>query len=139
MSEVERLALDRVRRELEELVGSTSGRMDQSGDTVSSAPEESNGDALLGFGIPRSVELNTPPMQEVDTNIVTEDIVAGGMDQGDDIILTVPEESDSNAPLDLSVPRFAESAAPPVQEVPVELIGQTRVFPTQTSVIRMGV
>ena len=77
-------------------------------------------------------------MKGVDTNIVPEDIFTKGMDQGDDIILSTPEEIDISAPLDLSVARLAESAAPPAQEVPVELIGQTRVFPIQTSVIRMN-
>ena len=155
VSLVEKLSLDRVRAELEELVGDVSGgmeadvsvvardintvrSMDQDGDTAPFAPEESNGDALLGFDAPRSVELNTPLMQEVDTNIVPEDIFTGGMDQGDDIILSTPEEIDTGAPLDLSVARLAESAAPPAQEVPVELIGQTRVFPIQTSVIMMN-
>ena len=33
------------------------------------------------------------------------------------------------------MPRFVESTAPPVQEVDVELIGQTRVSPIFTSVI----
>ena len=84
------------------------------------------------------MELNTPLMQGVDTNIVPEDIFTGGMDQGDDIILSTPEEIDISAPLDLSVARLAESAAPPAQEVPVELIGQTRVLPIQTSVIMMN-
>ena len=115
---------------------SVAGGMDQSDDAVSSASEESNGDALLGFGIPRSVELNTPPMQEVDTNMVTKDInVARGMDQSDYVVSSASEESNGNAPLDLSMPRFVESTAPPVQEVDVELIGQTRVSPIFTSVI----
>ena len=68
--------------------------------------------------------------------MVTKDInVAGGMDQNDDVVPSASEESNGNAPLDLSMPRFAESTAPPVQEVNVELIGQTRVFLIHTSVI----
>ena len=72
VSLVEKLSLDRVRAELEELVGDVSGgmeadvsvvardintvgSMDQNGDTPPFAPEESNGDALLGFDAPRSV------------------------------------------------------------------------------------
>ena len=95
VSEVERLALDRVRRELEELVESTSGGV------------------------------------KADINMVAKDIsVAGGMDQSDDVVSSASEESNGNAPLDLSMPRFVESTAPPVQEVDVELIGQTRVSPS---------
>ena len=68
--------------------------------------------------------------------MVTKDInVAGGMDQSDDVVPSASEESNGNAPLDLSMPRFVESTAPPVQEVDVELIGQTRVSPIFTSVI----
>ena len=79
VSLVERLALDRVRRELEELVGNVSGGVEadvsvaasdinavgsgsQDGDPTPFALEEDNGEALLGFSAPRSVELNTPLM-----------------------------------------------------------------------------
>ena len=80
VSLVERLALDRVRRELEKLAGSVSGGVEvdvsvaasdvnavgsgsQNGNITPLALEENNGEALLGFSAPRSMELNTPPIR----------------------------------------------------------------------------
>ena len=56
------------------------------------------------------------------------------MDQGDDALLSIPEEIDTNVPLDLSVARFVGSAASPVQGVPMELI-EARISPIHVSVI----
>ena len=80
------------------------------------------------------MELNTPPMQEVDANISPEDIFVSDVDQGDDALLSIPEEIDTNVPLDLSVARFVGSAASPVQGVPMELI-EARISPIHVSVI----
>ena len=88
VSEVERLALARVRSDLEELVGSTSGEMkadvnmvtetigvaggmDQSGDVApQSASEEGNGNAPMDLSMPKSVELSTPPVQGMDMELI---------------------------------------------------------------------
>ena len=88
VSEVERLALARVRSDLEKLVESTSGEvktdvnmvaetisvaggMDQSDDVVSqSASEEGNGNAPMDLSMPKSVELSTPPVQGMDMELI---------------------------------------------------------------------